>query len=146
MKRVSNVENASLEGEIKRTFFTQMKSVNDQEWISNTCITALRENRVPKLSVLNGMVWTEKPTELNLFTLEERLVSLRIPSMQIREIPRGRQYSVKGYVVNVPVDIQPTINSLPRILDEKYNNTCEVKKNFLSNVLTIMKMFVQQRS
>lgn len=26
---VSNVENVSLEGEIKRTFFTQMKSVND---------------------------------------------------------------------------------------------------------------------
>ena len=44
-----------------------MKSVNNQEWICNTCIAALKENRVPKLSVLNGMVWTEKPTELNLF-------------------------------------------------------------------------------
>ena len=105
-----------------------MKSVNDQEWICNTCIAALRENRVPKLSVLNGMVWTEKPTELNLFPLEERLVSLRIPFMQIRELPRGGQYSVKGNVVNVPVDIQPTINSLPRRRDENITIPVKLKK------------------
>ena len=29
--------------------------------------------------------------------------------MQIRELPRGGQYSLKGNVINVPVDIQPTI-------------------------------------
>lgn len=46
-------------------------------------IAALKENRVPKLSVLNGMAWTEQATELNLFALEERLVSLGIPFMQI---------------------------------------------------------------
>lgn len=38
--------------------------------------------------------------------------------MQIRELPRGGQYSVKGNIVNVSVDIQPTVNSLPRKLDE----------------------------
>jgi hypothetical protein len=27
--------------------------------------------------------------------------------MQIRELPSGGQFSVKGNVVNVPVDIQP---------------------------------------
>ncbi|KAJ8048295.1 hypothetical protein HOLleu_00548 [Holothuria leucospilota] len=34
--------------------------------------------------------------------------------MQIKELPRGGQYSLKGNVVNVAVDILPTILALPR--------------------------------
>lgn len=45
--------------------------------------------------------------------------------MQIREILRGTQSSVKGNVMNVPVDIQPTISCLPRRFDE--NITIPVK-------------------
>jgi hypothetical protein len=66
---------------------------------------------------MNGMKWPEKPFELQLFPLEERLISLRIPFMQLRELPKGRQYSVKGNVVNVPTDIQPVVDSLPRPVD-----------------------------
>ncbi|XP_062609477.1 uncharacterized protein LOC134271261, partial [Saccostrea cucullata] len=88
----------------------------------------LKESRTPKLSLANGMTWVQKPSELNLLPLEERLVSLRIPFMQIRELPRGGQYSVKGNVVNVPVDIQPTINSLPRRLDENITIPVKLKR------------------
>ena len=65
------------------------------------------------------MAFHEIPPELaDLRPLEERLVSLRIPFMQIRELPRGRQLSIKGNVVNVPVDICPTINCLSRNLGD----------------------------
>ncbi|VDI21056.1 Hypothetical predicted protein [Mytilus galloprovincialis] len=57
---------------------------------------------------------------------KERLLSLRIPFMQIRQLPRGGQLSVKGNVVNVPVEVQPTINSLPHTLREK-SGTISVK-------------------
>lgn len=77
------------------------------------------------------MVWPSKPSELQLFPLEERLVSLRIPFMQIRELPRGGQYSVKGNIVNVPVEIQPTVNSLPRKLDENVTVPIKLKKRLL---------------
>ena len=73
---------------------------------------AMRDGKVPKLSVANGMKWPDKPPELDLHQLEERLISLRIPFMQIRELPRGGQYSLKGNVINVPVDIQPTVSCL----------------------------------
>ena len=73
-------------------------------------ILALKDTKLPKLSVANGMKWPDKPPELNLHQLEERLIALRIPFMQIREFPRGGQYSLKGNVINAPVDIQPTIN------------------------------------
>ena len=48
--------------------------------------------------------------------------------MQIRRLPRGGQFSVKGNVVNVPVDIQPTINSLPRNMDKSGTIAVKLKK------------------
>ena len=74
------------------------------------------------------MKWPEKPKELQLFPLEERLISLRIPFMQIRELPRGRQYSVKGNVVNVPTELQPVVDALPRPLDENVVVAVKLKK------------------
>ena len=52
--------------------------------------------------------------------------------MQIRELPRGGQYSLKGNVINVPVDIQPTVNSLPRPMDENFTVAIKLKKKQLS--------------
>ena len=88
----------------------------------------MRENRVPRLSVANGIRWPEKPDVLNLHPLEERLISQRIPFMQSCELPRGSQLSVKGNIVNVPVDIQPTINVLPRQIDENVTIAVKLKK------------------
>jgi hypothetical protein len=64
--------------------------------------------------VANKCTFAHKPEELNLCQLEERLLSPRIPFMQLREHPVGGQVSIKGNVVNVPVDIAPTITALPR--------------------------------
>ena len=72
-----------------RLYLTKFTSVNDEEWICHTCMGAMRDGKVPKLSVANGMKWPDKPPELDLHQLEERLISLRIPFMQIRELPRG---------------------------------------------------------
>ena len=111
-----------------RLYCTKFISVNDEEWICHTCIGAIRDGKVPKLSVANGMKWPDKPPELDLHQLEERLVSLRIPFMQIRELPRGGQYSLKGNVINVPVDIQPTVSCLPRPMDENFTIAIQLKK------------------
>ena len=111
-----------------RLYCTKFISVNDAEWICHTCIGAIRDGKVPKLSLANGMKWPDKPPELDLHQLEERLIALRIPFMQIRELPRGGQYSLKGNVINVPVDIQPTINCLPRPMDENFTVAIQLKK------------------
>ena len=111
-----------------RLYCTKFTSVNDEEWICHTCVGAIRDGKVPKLSVANGMKWPDKPPELDLHQLEERLISLRIPFMQIRELPRGGQYSLKGNVINVPVDIQPTVSCLPRPMDENFTIAVQLKK------------------
>ena len=127
-KSVSLLKNTHIPAESKRQHCTDFISVNNKEWICHTCLSALRDSKIPKLSVTNGMKWPIKPPELNLHQLEERLIALRIPFMQIRELPRGGQYSLKGNVINVPVDIQPTINCLPRPMDENFTVAIELKK------------------
>ena len=127
-KSVSMLKNIHIPAESKRQHCTDFISVNNKEWICHTCLSALRDSKIPKLSVTNGMKWPIKPPELNLHQLEKRLIALRIPFMQIRELPRGGQYSLKGNVINVPVDIQPTINCLPRPMDENFTVAIQLKK------------------
>ena len=43
-------------------------------------------------------------------------------------MPCGGQYSLKGNVINVPVDIQPTINYLPRPMDDNFTIAIQLKK------------------
>ena len=127
-KSVSMLKNTHIPAESKREHCTNFISVNNKEWICHTCLSALRDSKIPKLSVTNGMKWPIKPPELNLHQLEERLIALRIPFMQIRELPRGGQYSLKGNVINIPVDIQPTINCLPRPMDDNFTVAIQLKK------------------
>ncbi|MCG8077008.1 MAG: AAA family ATPase, partial [Candidatus Thiodiazotropha taylori] len=127
-KSCSMLKNTHIPASSIRLYCTNLHSVHDEEWVCHTCLSALRESKVPRLSVANGMKWPEKPPELNLHQLEERLLALRIPFMQIRELPRGGQYSVKGNVINVPVDIQPTVKSLPRPMDENFTIAVQLKK------------------
>ena len=71
-----------------------------------------------------------KPECLNLRPLEKWLISQRIPFMQIRtEFPRGGQLSIHGNVVNVPVDVNPVVNTLPRPLTEWITNHSYQIKN-----------------
>lgn len=70
-------------------YLTNLKSVEDKEWICHTCLKSLKPNIIPLLSVANKMGFSEKPKELDLYPLEERLISLKIPFMQIRQLPRG---------------------------------------------------------
>ena len=139
-KSVSMLKNCHIPAESKRLHCTEFTSVGNKEWICHTCLSALRDSKLPKLSVANGMKWPDKPPELNLHQLEERLIALRIPFMQIREIPRGGQYSLKGNVINVPVDIQLTINCLPRPMDENFTVAIQLKKKLSYKKLISKKM------
>lgn len=107
---------------------TNYKSVDNIEWICHTCQNSLKKAKIPRLSISNKMGFPEKPKELQLYPLEERLISLRIPFMQIRQLTREEQISINGNVVNVPVDIQPTINSLPRTLEQSGTIAVKLKK------------------
>ncbi|XP_033764354.1 uncharacterized protein LOC117345389 [Pecten maximus] len=131
-----NVEHSSLFTKCT----TRYKSKNGKEWICRTCLLALKNGKMPTLSTVNQISFPDKPVELDLHQLEERLVALRIPFMQMRELPRGGQLSIHGNVVNVPVDIQPTIKALPRQFEQTTipvrikRKMCYKKCEFTENV------------
>ena len=60
------IKNTQIPAQSKRLYCTHFVSVKNEEWICNTCLHALRDGKVPKLSVANGMEWPEKLVELNL--------------------------------------------------------------------------------
>ncbi len=109
------------------------KSEGDTEWICKTCNQNLLKGEVPKMSVYNKMGFPAKPPELHLHQLEERLIALRIPFMQIRKLPRGGQISITGNIVNVPADVETTVAALPRITDESVTVPVKLKRRMSFN-------------
>ena len=105
-----------------------VKIMHGKHWICFTCNSHLRSGKVSPYSKANKMEFPDKPACLNLTSLEERLISPRIPFMQIRELPRGGQLSIHGGVVNVPADVGSTVNTLPRPLNDSQTIPIKLKR------------------
>ena len=67
--------------------------------------------------------------------------SPRIPFMQFRELKCGGQQLVHGIIVNVPVDIAPTINTLPRNMNNTETIAVKFKQKRNINVVNSKKIF-----
>ena len=81
-----------------------------------------------RFTVRNKMGFPYKPNVLNFTSLEERLILPRIPSMRIRELPRGGQLSSHGNIVNVPSDVNSTVHCLPRRRSESQTIPIKLKR------------------
>ncbi len=112
---------------------------------------------MPKLCATNGFVFPPIPEELRGLTdLEERLIAARIPFMQIRPLGIDKQYGLKGSVVNIPNDVDKTVNLLPRNFEDsgtiqlKFKRMLTHKSDFMhemvrpNRVLTAAEYLVQQ--
>ena len=115
--------------EILTLCLTGLKSVDNTEWICSTCHSNLKAGKLPTCAKANKMTFPEKPDVLkDLTPLEERLISPRIPFMQVRELPRGGQLSIHGNVVNVPADVNSTVSVLPRPINESQTIPIKLKR------------------
>ena len=113
---------------IVKSCVTGFKSAYDTEWICITFDSNLKKGKIPSCSKANKMSFPDKPDLLNLTPLEERLISPRIPLMQIRELPRVGQLSIHGNIVNVPSDVNSTVHCLPRSLSESQTSPIKLKR------------------
>ena len=77
--------------EVVESCLTGFKSSDNAEWICMTCDSNLKKGKIPDCSKANKMGFPYRPDVLNSTSLEEQLISPRIPFMQIRELPRGGQ-------------------------------------------------------
>ena len=71
------------------------------------------------MAVWRGLGFAQLPDiVLELTQLEQRLVSPRHVFMAIRSLRKGRQLGLHGLVVNVAIDVDTTINHLPRTFEQ----------------------------
>ena len=96
-----------------------------KEWICRSCNEHLKKNKVPPCAITNGMRFPTKPNFFDLNELECRLLAPRLAFQKIMQASRGKQLKINGNVVNVPADVNTTVNMLPRLPHE--NGTIKVQ-------------------
>lgn len=95
-----------------------------------SCKQSLNRGNVPTLSKFNGFKYPEKPAHLpKLDLISERLISPRIPFMQIRRLRHVHgQFGIFGQIINVPVSVNNMVNSLPRNIDDDHCVNVHIKR------------------
>lgn len=90
----------------------------NSEYICHTCRGQANSGRIPTLSVNNGLQFPEVPEIIKSLTpLEERMISPILNFMQIVPLlphALNSQLSLKGSVINIPVNVQDMVKVLPR--------------------------------
>jgi len=117
---VHSVSKANLENNHSSGFLEKIFHVSTGKgWICRTCYIYVQKGQVPRLALSNGLDFPQIPDVLkNLTTLEERLVALRLPFLQIRSLGVDRQCGMKGNVVHIPNDIDTSVSCIPRSEDQ----------------------------
>uniref|UniRef100_A0A0C9Q9F9 ATP-dependent DNA helicase n=1 Tax=Fopius arisanus TaxID=64838 RepID=A0A0C9Q9F9_9HYME len=82
------------------------------------CIQALARDNIPTFAKFNGFQYPDKPPHLpQLNSISERLISPRIPFLQIRRLRNVQnQDEIFTQIVNVPVSENNMVYQLPRSL------------------------------
>ena len=94
-------------------------SAQQKVWICKTCNNTVKRGRMPVQAKANSLVLEKVPAELSdLNPMEVRLISLCIPFMKMVALPCGKQRAIHGPAVNVPTDLHPVCNLLPRLPSE----------------------------
>ena len=99
--------------------------MNDKQYICLTCNRWLmHKQKIPPLSVKNGLTIENIPCELDLSELSNVLVAKNIIFLKLFKLPKSRWSALKDKIINVPItddDILRTLSeltSLPRLPDQ----------------------------
>ena len=99
--------------------------MNDKQYICLTCNRWLmHKQKIPPLSVKNGLTIEDIPSELDLSELSNVLVAKNIIFLKLFKLPKSRWSALKDKIINVPItddDILKTLSeltSLPRLPDQ----------------------------
>ncbi|XP_074114915.1 uncharacterized protein LOC141537685 [Cotesia typhae] len=102
----------------------------EYEMVCKTCKRSLNNKSMPPLAKVNGFSYPDQPPGLPpLDPISERLISPRLPFMQVRRLRHDFSYGIIGQVINVPVDEQQMVKCLPRQLNEDDVINVNIKQN-----------------
>ena len=101
--------------------------------LCSCCRKSLAEGKIPARATYNGFQYPPKPPNLpKLNAITTRLISPRIPFMQIRRLRRDfGTYRILGQIINVPVDVETMVRSLSRDLADDFAFNVSLKKHLI---------------
>ena len=113
--------------------------VKSKFWICHTCLSYLKNNKIPRQSSMNSLTVYDRPDFLNLKEVENVLIAPRINFIKLIKLPVSRMLGIKDKIINVPISletIKQTVKSLPRTFEEAaiHPILLKRKKSYLSNV------------
>ena len=76
--------------------FQNIISVDNKEWLCQSCNRYLKKNKVPPCAITNGMKFPEKTDFFDLNELECRLLAPRLALQKIVQAPRGKQFKINS--------------------------------------------------
>ncbi len=107
---------------VKRCFVPENRKETrpNEAYVCTTCQNDLRRKKplMPAQAVANGLKLPPQPNIPAPNDLERRLFSLACPFMKIGGLPRGGQFRLQGPCINVPTNLSPVCELLPRLPDE----------------------------
>ena len=112
---------------------THYTSLDGLEYVCTSCRYYLNKGKVPKLSIRNGCGFNIKPEELYLYPLEERYISPVMAFMLIHQLASGGQYSIKGSICHVPIEVNQVVNTLPRNFANNETIAVKLKRRLCYN-------------
>ena len=99
---VTTAEKLRLSNPNVMKYLLSKQSVDDKEWVCQSCYKHLWKNKIPPCAIKNGISFPVKPDFFDLNELECRLLAPRLAFQKLMQAPRGNQLKIKGNVVNVP--------------------------------------------
>ncbi|XP_050673540.1 uncharacterized protein LOC126971336 isoform X2 [Leptidea sinapis] len=97
-----------------------------------TCRASIYKGQIPKMSVYNGFKYPAIPDNLlnhPLDLVSERLISPKIPFMQIRRLRHvPGQKRIYGQAINVPLEENTMVNKLPRNMNDDFSINIDIKR------------------
>ena len=101
-------------------------------WICFTCHRHIANGKLPPESHANGLELEDIPDVLSSTNvLEKQLIALRIAFGKFVNLPSGSQRGVRGPIVNVPANIEHTIDTLPRPIHDAQIISVKLKRKLV---------------
>ncbi|KAG5666197.1 hypothetical protein PVAND_017659 [Polypedilum vanderplanki] len=108
--------NGCSEEYLQKLIISELYNLNEYTFCL-TCLGYIKKKNFPRFNINNSNLrFPDIPqefTDLKLTSMEERCVSARIPFMTLVALGCDRQIGIKSGVVNVPIDVRKTIDSIP---------------------------------
>lgn len=96
----------------------------------SSCASNLSVGKIQSLSRSNGFKYPPNPDLPPVNAITERLISPRLPFMDLRRL-RYEGHTIVGQVMNVPVDVNTMVTSLPRNLSDDNGFNVNIKKRLI---------------